>query len=125
MRGEKGARLSDQERGRAGVGEDEGNTSAGMLIMVNFYEPGSLSISDYEVVMLRERGTINVRAIRQRFNIASAWLLHGQELEDDTEVLEHLNIGNDLDITGTLLWGCSGNENGEGSPTTGRACVLQ
>ena len=128
MWGERSGQLPVTDIELLAGGEDDGSScDTRMVIMVNFFEPGSLSVSDYEVYTLSDRGTINVRAVRQRFNIASAWLVDGSELEDDeAEVLAHLNIGNDLDITGAVLRGCSsGDEDGDAAPVSGRMCVLQ
>jgi hypothetical protein len=96
---------------------------AGMAIMVNYYRPDSLSVSDYEVYRLSDHGTIDMNALRQRFNISAACLLDGHELAEDAGVLAHLNISNDLDITGDPIVDC-GNVDGDRGPAGG-ACALQ
>ena len=96
---------------------------AGMAIMVNYYRPYLLSVSDYEVYALSEHGTIDMRALRLRFNISAACLLDGHELAEDGEVLPHLNISNDLDITGDPIVNC-GCVDGDRGPSR-RACGLK
>jgi len=99
------------------------------IVMVNYYAPGSLSVSDYDVYTLKERGAISVSSLKQRFHLVSVWLLDGQELHEDpsgcTEVRALLNMCGDLDVTGVPVGWCCLMARHDEENESAAACVLQ
>jgi hypothetical protein len=116
-------------------GEGPGGERRVSLVMVNYYAPGSLSVSDYDVYALRgegEAGALNVGVLKRRFRLASVMLLDGTELYPDpsgcAEVRPFLNLAGDLDVTGVPLCLCGPRTHSDGDDDdteAGGACAVQ
>jgi hypothetical protein len=122
-------------RGSGDGGEGSGGERRVSLVMVNYYAPGSLSVSDYDVYALRgegEAGALNVGVLKRRFRLASVMLLDGTELYPDpsgcAEVRPFLNLAGDLDVTGVPLCLCGPRTHSDGDDDdteAGGACAVQ
>ena len=113
----------------------DGAPGAPPLVMVNYYAPGSLSVSDYDVYLLREPGALSVGVLQRRFRLASVLLLDGTELcpgpGGDAEVQPFLNLAGDLDVTGVPLRACrlrarsDDGDDDDDAAAAGVACTVQ
>jgi hypothetical protein len=113
----------------------DGTPGAPPLVMVNYYAPGSLSVSDYDVYPLREPGALSVGVLQRRFRLASVLLLDGTELcpgpGGDAEVQPFLNLAGDLDVTGVPLRACrlrarsDDGDDDDDAAAAGVACTVQ
>ncbi len=120
--------------GRQSPPGGEGTLGATPLVMVNYYAPGSLSVSDYDVYPLREPGgALSVGVLQRRFQLASVLLLDGTELcpgpSGCAGVQPFLNLTGDLDVTGVPLRACRLGTRSDGDDdddeAAGVACAVQ